>query len=123
MCPFHLIYKYEEDEEEYYLSSYDEMHNHILTEDPRIFPVPGKNSARPRFPTPGFGNFSLVPAATPQELSDKLTQLARERCFDLKFVLQSEIQQAMRANQGHEAALEARLHESRGGAPLSEVMF
>ena len=29
-CPFHLIYKLDEDEEEYYLDCYDEMHNHAL---------------------------------------------------------------------------------------------
>ena len=30
-CPFHLAYKYDDDEEEYYLDCYDEMHNHVLT--------------------------------------------------------------------------------------------
>ena len=29
-CPFHLIYKLDEDEDEYYLDCYDEMHNHAL---------------------------------------------------------------------------------------------
>ena len=33
-CPFHLIYRWSEDEEEFYLSSYDEMHNHLLVEEP-----------------------------------------------------------------------------------------
>jgi hypothetical protein len=37
-CPFQLIYKYDMDEEEYFLSCYDEMHNHMLTLEPRIMP-------------------------------------------------------------------------------------
>ena len=38
-CPFHCTYIYNEDEEEYYLGDYDEMHNHVLTDDPRIMPM------------------------------------------------------------------------------------
>jgi hypothetical protein len=47
-CPFHLIYKYDHDEEEYYLDCYDEMHNHALVIDPRIYPMPRKNYCKPR---------------------------------------------------------------------------
>ena len=41
-CPFHLIYKYDPDEEEYYLDCYDEMHNHALVYESRIMPFPKK---------------------------------------------------------------------------------
>ena len=36
-CPFQMIYRY--DEEEYFLSCYDEMHNHVLSLEPRIMPM------------------------------------------------------------------------------------
>jgi hypothetical protein len=81
ICPFHLIYKLDEDEEEYYLDCYDEMHNHVLTEDPRVIPMPRKNYCRPRFPTPHANRFELVKAADEEELVAKVGKLAKERCF------------------------------------------
>lgn len=59
-CPFHLIFKLDEDEEEYYLDCYDEMHNHVLTDDPRIFPMPRKNYCKPRYETPLFFRFEAI---------------------------------------------------------------
>lgn len=56
-CPFHLIYKYNEDEEEFYLDCYDEMHNHLLVNDPRIIPYQKKNQLKPIFNTPLFFRF------------------------------------------------------------------
>lgn len=41
------MYKYDDDEEEFYLDCYDEMHNHVLIADPRIMPFPKKNFSRP----------------------------------------------------------------------------
>ena len=29
-CPFYVAYKFNEDDEEFYLDSYDEMHNHLM---------------------------------------------------------------------------------------------
>jgi hypothetical protein len=85
-CPFHLIYKLDEDEEEYYLDCYDEMHNHVLTDFPRIIPMPRKSYCKARFQTPHFFRFEKVDARDEAELAAKVIQLARERCFDLRLV-------------------------------------
>lgn len=37
-CPFFVMYKYSHDDEEYFLESFDEMHNHLLVPEPGIIP-------------------------------------------------------------------------------------
>ena len=91
-CPFHLIYKFDEDEEEYYLACYDEMHNHVLIDDPRIFPMPGKNFCKPRFSTPIFIKFERIDAPNWDSLSKQIIQLAKERCFDLRQVTPTDME-------------------------------
>ena len=56
------MYKYDDDEEEFYLDCYDEMHNHVLIADPRIMPFPKKNFSRPRFPTSKVFVYDLIKA-------------------------------------------------------------
>ena len=45
--PFFMVYRFDEEDDGYYLESYDEMHNHILTTDSGYMP----------FPTPKFSPF------------------------------------------------------------------
>jgi len=61
-CPFHLIYKYNEDEEEFYLDCFDEMHNHLLVNEPRIMPYQKKSVRKPIFTTPMFFRFQTFKA-------------------------------------------------------------
>jgi hypothetical protein len=65
------------------------MHNHILTDDPRIFPMPRKNYYKPRFETPQFFRFESISATDDSGFQGDPT---RERCFDLKAVDHNEAQ-------------------------------
>jgi len=71
-CPFHLIYKFNEEEEEFYLDSYDEMHNHLLVEDPRIMPYVKKSYRKPIFMTPVFFKFQTFRAKQVQEFQENV---------------------------------------------------
>ena len=52
----------DQDEEEWYLACYDEMHNHLLCEEPRVMPVSHKNIVKPIFETPHFHVYDTVKA-------------------------------------------------------------
>ena len=60
LCPFFLIYRFDDDEEEYNLDCYDEMHNHVLNLEPRIMPMPKHNVVKPIYNTPLFFRFNEV---------------------------------------------------------------
>ena len=66
-----MIYRLDEDEEGYYLESYDEMHNHMLVADSGFMPFPKNYVVRPTFITPIFTPFLQI--------------MARERCFELYY--------------------------------------
>lgn len=80
-----MVYKYNEDEEEFYLASFDEMHNHMLVPDPGIIPFVKKQQRRPIFPTPMFFKFQNFKAADFEDFQNQLQQTARERCFEIHF--------------------------------------
>jgi len=72
VCPFHVIYRYDFDEEEFYLDCYDEMHNHVLCADPRILPYSNKNIVKPTFETPSFVQFEVVKSKTFDDFKSKI---------------------------------------------------
>lgn len=80
-----MIYRYNVDEEEYFLESYDEMHNHILAGEPRIIPYVKKHLINPIYATPMFESFKRVEAFNFDELQNRVKQIAKERCFDMNF--------------------------------------
>ena len=84
-CPFHLIYRLDRDEDEFFLDCYDEMHNHMLCSEPRIMPSQKKALRKPTYTTPAFQMFEEVNAADQEAFKTQVQQLARERCFDLNF--------------------------------------
>lgn len=53
------MYRLDEDEEGYYLESYDEMHNHMLIADSGFMPFPKNYVVRPTFPTPN-GSWEML---------------------------------------------------------------
>lgn len=61
-CPFNLYYVYDDDEEEYSLDCYDEMHNHMLCSEPSIIPFQKKTVLKPTFPTVAFFKFEELKA-------------------------------------------------------------
>ena len=71
-CPFHVIYRYDEDEEEFYLDCFDEMHNHVLCHDPRILPYSKKNVIKPTFETPSFVQFQVVKSNNFADFKNKI---------------------------------------------------
>lgn len=84
LCPFFLVYKYDEDEEEYGLDSYDEMHNHVLNfESSRIMPLPKTNIVKPIYETPLFFRFNSIIASNFDQFIHQVVQLGKERAFDL----------------------------------------
>ena len=93
------------------------MHNHILTENPRIFPLPGKNSARPRFPTQGFQIFQLIKAGW-------LGEVAGLTCAGEMFwsqICASKWNLATgQLERLQEKTPEARINDARGRSPLSK---
>ena len=52
-----MIYRYDDEEEDFFLESYDEMHNHMLIADSGFMPFPKNYVVRPTFPTPIFTPF------------------------------------------------------------------
>jgi len=56
------MYRFDPDEEEYYLDCYDEMHNHVLCSEPRIMPLVKKNTKKPAYETPSFFKFESLTA-------------------------------------------------------------
>jgi hypothetical protein len=84
-CPFYLVYKYSIDEDEFYMESYDEMHNHLLVPDPRIIPFVKKSVKKPIFQTPMFFRFQTYKADNFDHFQHQVKQTANERCFDVNF--------------------------------------
>lgn len=72
-----LEYRYDADEEEYYLHHFDEMHNHLLVKDPRLYPQQKSMMLRPTFETPSFFVFETVKSGSLVEFVDLVTKFCR----------------------------------------------
>lgn len=84
-CPFYVTYKWSDDQEEYFLQCYDEMHNHILQVDSGIIPYQRKSLMKPSFQTPMFFRFQTYKVNSFEEFKNQVIQTARERSFNVDF--------------------------------------
>ena len=75
----------DEDEEEWFLDCYDEMHNHVLASEPRIIPQTKTTFKKPVFETPCFLKFKEIEADSFEEFKTTVSQVAKERGFDVGF--------------------------------------
>jgi hypothetical protein len=68
LCPFSLTYKWSDDQEEFYMAGYDEMHNHVLEGEAAIIPYPKQTVVKPSFQTPMFFRFQTFKVKSLDEL-------------------------------------------------------
>jgi hypothetical protein len=76
-CPFFLEYRFDNDEEEFYLESFDEMHNHSI--DQRIGTLAFQHSAlcKAQYPTPSPWVFNEILGQDSLKLIESVRTLSR----------------------------------------------